>query len=417
MNAIHFYNFITKSIFLLKNEFMQLSNRQLYYQNLATPAFVPNAIEVIEANGIYLTDDQGEKWVDLVSGVSVSNVGHRHQKVVNAIKEQTDKYMHLMVYGEFIQSPQVQLANLLSENLPSHLNSVFFVNSGSEANEGAMKLAKRATGRSEIIAFKNAYHGGTHGALSILGNEEMKYAFRPLLPDIRLMDFNSFEQIQNISSKTAAVVIETIQAEAGIILPKSGYLEAVKKRCEEVGALLILDDIQMGFGRTGKLFSFENYTFEPDILTIAKGMGGGMPIGAFIAPKEMMNQLQFNPSLGHITTFGGHPVSCAASKASLEVILEENLCAQAREKGQLFVEALVGHPKIRDIRQKGLMMAIELESEEAGAKAMKVLWDNKLIVDQFLFNRTSFRIAPPLTITKEEIQKINKTIINCFDQI
>lgn len=402
---------------MLKIIEMQLSNRQLYYQNLATPAFVPDAIEVVEAKGIHLIDDRDQKWVDLVSGVSVSNVGHRHPKVVEAIKEQTDKYMHLMVYGEFIQSPQVQLANLLSKNLPTHLNSVFFVNSGSEANEGAMKLAKRVTGRSEIIAFKDAYHGGTHGALSILGNEEMKYAFRPLLPDIRHMDFNSFVQLESITNRTAAVVIESIQAEAGIILPKKGYLEAVKKRCEEVGALLILDDIQMGFGRTGKLFSFENYTFEPDILTIAKGMGGGMPIGAFIASKEMMNELQFNPALGHITTFGGHPVSCAASKASLEVILEDNLGHQANEKGALFVEALAGHPKVTDIRQKGLMLAVDLGDEELGGKAMKTLWDHKLIVDQFLFNRTSFRIAPPLTITKEEIKEINKTIINCLDQI
>lgn len=396
---------------------MQLSNRELYYRNLATPAFVPNAVEVVQAEGIYLIDDQGNKWIDLVSGVSVSNVGHRHPKVVEAIKKQTDQYMHLMVYGEFIQSPQVQLASLLAQNLPEHLNAVFFVNSGSEANEGAMKLAKRVTGRSEIIAFNNAYHGGTQGALSILGNEEMKYAFRPLLPDIRIMDFNSFEQIENITHKTAAVVIESIQAEAGIILPKSGYLQAVKKRCEETGALLILDDIQMGFGRTGQLFSFENYGFEPDILTIAKGMGGGMPIGAFVASKEMMNQLQFNPILGHITTFGGHPVSCAAAKASLEVILENNLCAMAKEKGQMFVEALVAHPKILDIRQKGLMLAIDLGHEELGGKAMKVLWENRLIVDQFLFNRTSFRIAPPLTISKEEIANITQTINKCLDQI
>lgn len=396
---------------------MQLNNRQLYYQNLATPAFVPEAIEVVKAEGIHLIDDKGQKWVDLVSGVSVSNVGHRHPKVVEAIKKQTDTYMHLMVYGEFIQSPQVQLAGLLSQNLPPHLNAVFFVNSGSEANEGAMKLAKRATGRSEIIAFKDAYHGGTQGALSILGNEEMKYAFRPLLPDIKFLDYNCISQLNEITHKTAAVVIEAIQAEAGIILPKSDYLRAVKRRCEEVGALLILDDIQMGFGRTGKLFSFENFNFEPDILTLAKGMGGGMPIGAFIASKELMNQLQFNPSLGHITTFGGHPVSCAAAKASLEVILEDLLCEKANEKGQLFVNALVGHPKVIDIRQKGLMMAIDLGSEEMGAKAMKALWDKRLIVDQFLFNRTSFRIAPPLTISKQEIKDITNTVTHCLNQI
>lgn len=396
---------------------MQLTNRQLYYQNLATPAFVPQAIEVIRAEGIYLTDDQDNQWVDLVSGVSVSNVGHRNPKIINAIKNQLDDYMHLLVYGEFIQSPQVQLANLMAQNLPKHLNAVYFVNSGSEANEGAMKLAKRVTGRSEIIAFKNAYHGGTHGALSILGNEEMKYAFRPLLPDIRFLDFNLEEQIESITTSTAAAVIESIQAEAGIILPKEGYLRAIKKRCEEVGALLILDDIQMGFGRTGKLFSFENFDFEPDILTLAKGMGGGMPIGAFVASKELMQQLQFNPVLGHITTFGGHPVSCAAAKASLELILEENLSEKAEEKGKLFVDALSKHPLVKEIRQIGLMLAIDLGSEELGGKAIKALWENRLIVDQFLFNRNSFRIAPPLTITEEEIKEIIKTVLLSLDQI
>jgi len=396
---------------------MHLTNRQLYYQNLATPAYVPEAIEFKKSEGIYLITDKDEKYVDLVSGVSVSNVGHRHPKVVNAIKEQVDSYMHLMVYGEFIQSPQVQLAGLLSENLPEHLNTVFFVNSGSEANEGAMKLAKRVTGRSEIIAFKNAYHGGTHGALSILGNEEMKYAFRPLLPDIKFLEFNSFEQLKNITYKTAAVVIESIQAEAGIILPNKSYLKAVQERCEEVGALLILDDIQMGFGRTGKLFSFQNYDYEPHIITLAKGMGGGMPIGAFVASKKMMDALQSKPALGHITTFGGHPVSCAAAKASLEVILEENLSEQANEKGKLFKKTLKNHPLVKEIRQQGLMLAIDLGSEELGGKAMEILWKNKLIVDQFLFNRTSFRIAPPLTITTTEINDICKTLINSFNQI
>jgi len=396
---------------------MHLTNRQLYYQNLATPAYVPEAIEFKKSEGIYLITDKDEKYVDLVSGVSVSNVGHRHPKVVNAIKTQVDSYMHLMVYGEFIQSPQVQLAGLLSDNLPEHLNTVFFVNSGSEANEGAMKLAKRVTGRSEIIAFKGAYHGGTHGALSILGNEEMKYAFRPLLPDIKFLSFNLFDDLKEITHKTAAVVIESIQAEAGIILPNKGYLKAVQQRCEEVGALLILDDIQMGFGRTGVLFSFQNYDYEPHIITLAKGMGGGMPIGAFVASKDMMDTLQTKPALGHITTFGGHPVSCAAAKASLEVILDEKLSEQANEKGALFVNALKDHPIIKEIRQQGLMLAIDLGSEELGQKAMEILWENKLIVDQFLFNRTSFRIAPPLTISKEEIKDICKTLINSFNQI
>ena len=249
---------------------MHLSNRQLYYQHLAVPANVPEALEIVKAEGIYLHTDKGDKYVDLVSGVSVSNIGHRHPKVVEAIKNQVDKYMHLMVYGEFIQSPQVQLAGKLTEKLPSSLDAVFLVNSGSEAIEGAMKLAKRSTKRSEIIAFKNAYHGGTQGALSILGNEEMKYAFRPLLPDIRFLEFNNFDNLSQITKKTAAVVVEAIQAEAGIILPKDGFLKALRKRCDEVSCELILDDIQMGFGRTGKLFSFENYDFIPDIMTIAK---------------------------------------------------------------------------------------------------------------------------------------------------
>jgi acetylornithine/succinyldiaminopimelate/putrescine aminotransferase len=396
---------------------MHITNRQLYYQHLATPAFVPEALEFVKSNGIYLITDENEKYVDLVSGVSVSNVGHRHPKVVEAIKKQVDTYMHLMVYGEFIQSPQVQLAGLLSKYLPEHLNSVFFVNSGSEANEGAMKLAKRVTGRSEIIAFKNAYHGGTHGALSILGNEEMKYAFRPLLPDIKFLNFNNENEILKITNKTAAVVIESIQAEAGIILPNKGYLKAVRNRCDEVGALLILDDIQMGFGRTGKLFSFENYDYEPHIITLAKGMGGGMPIGAFVASKEMMDALQSKPTLGHITTFGGHPVSCAAAMASLQVITEENLSEKANEKGEIFANALKNHPLVKEVRQQGLMLAIDLGSEELGSKAMEVLWKNKLIVDQFLFNRTSFRIAPPLTISTEEIENICEVLVESLDGI
>lgn len=396
---------------------MHLTNRQLFYQHLATPAYVPEALEFTKSEGIYLMNDKNEKYVDLVSGVSVSNVGHRHPKVVTAIKNQVDSYMHLMVYGEFIQSPQVQLASILTQNLPNSLNSVYLVNSGSEANEGAMKLAKRATGRSEIIAFKNAYHGGTHGALSILGNEEMKYAFRPLLPDIRFLDFNASDQLSQITEKTAAVVIESIQAEAGIILPQKNYLRKIRERCTEVGALLILDDIQMGFGRTGRLFSFEHFDFTPHILTLAKGMGGGMPIGAFVASKELMDLLQFSPALGHITTFGGHPVSCAAAIASLEVILDEKLSEQAETKGQLFVKALENHPLVKEIRQLGLMIAVDLGTDELAEKMMKALWENKLIADQFLFNRTSFRIAPPLTITFEEIKDINHTLINCLNQI
>jgi acetylornithine/succinyldiaminopimelate/putrescine aminotransferase len=396
---------------------MHLSNRQLYYQHLAVPANVPEALEIVKAEGIYLQTDTDEKYIDLVSGVSVSNLGHRHPKVVEAIKNQIDKYMHLMVYGEFIQSPQVQLAGKLSENLPENLDAVFLVNSGSEAIEGAMKLAKRSTGRSEIIAFKNAYHGGTHGALSILGNEEMKYAFRPLLPDIRFLAFNNFEDLNQITEKTAAVVVEAIQAEAGIILPKEGFLKALRKRCTEVGCELILDDIQMGFGRTGKLFSFENYDFVPDIITLAKGMGGGMPIGAFVSSKEKMNLLQHQPALGHITTFGGHPVSSAAALASLEVLTETNLVEEANTKGKRFANALIKHPKVKEIRQQGLMLAVELINEKTATDIMPKLFANRLIVDQFLFNRNSFRIAPPLTITMEEVDEIIETLITSLDAL
>jgi len=394
---------------------MHLTNRQLYYQNLATPAYVPEAIEFKKSEGIYLITDKDEKYVDLVSGVSVSNVGHRHPKVVNAIKTQVDSYMHLMVYGEFIQSPQVQLAGLLSDNLPEHLNTVFFVNSGSEANEGAMKLAKRVTGRSEIIAFKGAYHGGTHGALSILGNEEMKYAFRPLLPDIKFLSFNLFDDLKEITHKTAAVVIESIQAEAGIILPNKGYLKAVQQRCEEVGALLILDDIQMGFGRTGKLFSFENFGIIPDILTMAKAMGGGMPIGAFAASKEIMNSLTNNPELGHITTFGGHPVSCAAALANLNFLTRDNLIEDANRKGRIYKDALKENPYIKEIRQAGLMLGVDMENEEKMNRLMNNFLKNGILTDRFLFRPNAFRIAPPLIISDEEIYLTIELIINSIN--
>ncbi len=396
---------------------MHLSNRQLYYQHLAVPANISAALEMVKAEGIYLYTDKGEKYVDLVSGVSVSNIGHRHPKVIEAIHNQLDKYMHLMVYGEFIQSPQVQLAGKLSEQLPDSLDAVFLVNSGSEAIEGAMKLAKRITGRSEIIAFKNAYHGGTHGALSLLGNEEMKYAFRPLLPDIRFLHFNNFEDLNQISKKTAAVVVEAVQAEAGIIIAEKGFLKALRQRCDEMGCELILDDIQMGFGRTGKLFSFQNFDFTPDILALAKGMGGGMPIGAFVSSKEKMNLLQHQPALGHITTFGGHPVSSAAALASLEVLCEGDLIEQANTKGKRFADNLIKHPLVKEVRQIGLMLAVELVDEKITKQLMPLLLKNRLIVDQFLFNRNSFRIAPPLTITFEEVDAIIETLRTSLDQI
>lgn len=393
------------------------NNREIFLNHLGLPSKNPLAIEIESANGIYMYDTKGKEYIDMVSGVSVSNVGHRHPKIVQAIKAQLDKYMHLMVYGEIIQTPQVQLAKKLSDNLPASLDSVYFVNSGSEAIEGSIKLAKRFTTRTEIIAFKNAYHGGTHGALSILGSESLKNAYRPLLPDIKHLNFNSFEDLHKISKNTACVIVEAVQAEAGIIIPEQHFLSALKERCIQTGTLLILDDIQMGFGRTGKLFSFENFNFTPDILCVAKGMGGGMPIGAFISSKEIMDTLTFNPELGHITTFGGHPVCCAASLANLQLILDEKLADQANLKGSHFKEALTDIEHIKEIRQIGLMLGIELENNTITDRLMNILIEQGLISDRFLFKPNAFRIAPPLNISQAEIEKTIILIKMCFDKL
>ena len=301
--------------------------------------------------------------------------------------------------------------------MPYKLNSVYLVNSGSEAIEGALKLAKRITGKTEIVAFKNAYHGSTHGALSVLGNEEMKYAYRPLLPDIRFLRFNNFDDLNRITEKTACVIIEPVQAEAGIILPERNYLKVVREKCNETGAILIFDEVQMGFGRTGKMFAFENYGVVPDILCVAKAMGGGMPIGAFVSSKENMNLLTHHPALGHITTFGGHPVSSAAALASLNIILRDKLHEQATAKGKLFVKKLKKHPLIKEIRQTGLMLGVEPDSPETTNAVVKEMYKNRLIVDRFLFNNNSFRIAPPLTITRDEIELISDKIIEALNSI
>lgn len=387
-----------------------LSNRQLFQLHMGLPSVVDDPVEIVSASGIYLYDDLGNRYIDLVSGVSVSNVGHRHPHVVKAVRQQLEKYMHVMVYGKFVHAPQVKLAKLLTDQLPDSLDSVFFVNSGSEAIEGALKLAKRATGRSEIMYFRNAYHGGTAGALSVLGHEGMKNAFRPLVPGGKMMDFNDFTQIGQISQETAAVLVEPIQAEAGIILPEPGYLEALRERCSQTGALLIFDEIQMGFGRTGKLFAFEHYSVLPDILCLAKAMGGGMPIGAFVASRQLMRLLTQLPELGHITTFGGHPVSCAASLAALEVILNEELHHSAEAKGRRFEERLAHHHALAGIRRKGLMLGLQLKEELDINALTKVFKQNRLIVDQFLFNLNSFRIAPPLTITENEIDEASNLV-------
>lgn len=379
-----------------------MNNRQLFLSALAQTTDFPLLLEIDRAEGIWLYGANGEKYIDLIAGIGVSNVGHRHPKVLAAIQRQLDKYLHLMVYGEYVQTPQTLLAQALCETLPSSLNNVYLVNSGSEAVEGALKLAKRYTNRREIVSCINAYHGSGHGALSVGGNELFKRAYRPLLPGISNILYGSFYQLDTITSDTAAVIIETVQGEAGIRVACTAYFKALRKRCDEVGSLLIVDEIQAGFGRTGKFWAFEHFDIIPDMVVCAKGMGGGMPIGAFIAPQSIMAALKNNPLLGHITTFGGHPVSAAASLATLQILQEENLIEQVEEKANLFKKLLV-HPKIKGIRNKGLMMAVEFDSFEV----LKPIIDRAIhlgvITDWFLFCDDSMRIAPPLVITSEEI--------------
>jgi acetylornithine/succinyldiaminopimelate/putrescine aminotransferase len=390
-----------------------LTQRQLFLQYLAQTSEEPLALEIEKAEGIYLYDKNGKSYIDLISGISVSNTGHRHPEIIKAIKEQLDKYMHLMVYGEYLQTPQIKLAKMLADLLPSTLNCTYFVNSGSEATEGALKLAKRFTGRSEIIAFKNAYHGSTHGSLSIMGNENFKQAFRPLLPGIRFIEFNNVNELKFISTKTACVIAETVQGEAGVIIPDGSYMKALRKKCSDNGALLILDEVQTGIGRTGKMFGFEHFGIVPDIITLAKGFGGGMPLGAFVSSKEIMHCLTNNPVLGHITTFGGHPVSCAAAIANIEVIKKEKLVEQVEEKEKLFHKYLK-HPSIKSIRSKGLLIAIEFTDEKTNMKIIHKCIDKGVIVDWFLFASNSMRIAPPLIINEKEISKACQIILSCM---
>ncbi len=407
----------TKHFNTFAKKMSMLSNKQLFQLHMGLPAIVKDPIEMVSAKGIYLYDIDGKAYTDLVSGVSVSNIGHLHPRVVDAVKKQAETYMHLMVYGKFVQSPQVKLAEKIVQQLPSRLNAVYFVNSGSEAIEGALKLAKRLTRRTEIVAFNKAYHGGTAGALSLLGNEKLKNPFRPLLPDTRTLTFNNFEDLEQITTHTACVVVEPIQAEAGIVLPAAGWLEALSTKCKQTGSLLIFDEIQMGFGRTGKLFAFQHHKLVPDILCIAKAMGGGMPIGAFISSKENMLALTNNPELGHITTFGGHPVSCAAALANLEVILDEKLAQQANDKGKEFADALLTFLQVKEIRRAGLMLGVELHHESMLDKLMDNLAKERLIVDRFLFNSKAFRIAPPLNITQAEIEETIQHLKNAFGSL
>ncbi len=375
------------------------------------------AVEIERAEGIYMYGPDGKRYIDMVSGVSVSNTGHRHPKVIEAITSQLDHYLHLMVYGEFIQSPQVLFAEALCTLLPAEFNSVYFVNSGSEAIEGAMKLAKRYTGRPEIACFSNAYHGGTQGALSLIGSAVWQDAFRPLLPGIAQLKFNDIRDLERINSHTACVVIEPVQAEAGVILPQQNFLKALRKRCTETGALLVFDESQTAFGRTGTMFAFEQYNSSPDILVLSKALGGGMPLGAFIAPASIMQSLTHDPVLGHITTFGGHPVCCAAGLAALNVIQDEKLVETVNAKAGLFRERLQHHPKIINIRNAGLLMAIELGKDEEVNAFIHKGTGLGLFGDWFLFNASAFRIAPPLTITTDQVHECCDLVLRCLDEL
>jgi acetylornithine/succinyldiaminopimelate/putrescine aminotransferase len=394
-----------------------LNLRQLFLKHVAQTSESPLLLEVERAEGVYLFGPDGKRYFDLISGVSVSNVGHCHPRVVEAVTEQVSKYMHLMVYGEYIQYPQVRFAQRLTAILPESLNNVYFVNSGSEAVEGALKLAKRYTRRSEIISFIDAYHGSTHGALSVMGNEEQKRAFRPLLPDIKHLRFNSVPDLEQITNKTACVIVEPIQGEAGVISPTNGFLDLLRKKCNQTGALLIFDEIQTGLGRTGKMFAFEKYNVVPDILLLAKAMGGGMPLGAFISSKEIMSSLSIDPPLGHITTFGGHPVSCTAALAALDITIDEKLVDQVNEKAQIFIDKLSKHPLVESIRADGLFMAVEIGSFENILKLMKAALLNGIVLDWFLFCNTAFRISPPLSITIQECNAAADLLLKSLDDI
>jgi acetylornithine/N-succinyldiaminopimelate aminotransferase len=393
-----------------------VNERELFLKHVAQTSPSPLAFEIAKAEGCLLYDVNGKEYIDLIGGISVANIGHRHPKVIEAIKTQLDAYMHVMVYGEFIESPQVQYAKLLVDNLPSSLNSVYFTNSGAEAIEGSMKLAKRVTNRTQIVAFKNSYHGSTQGALSIIGDEYWRNAFRPLLPDVLQVEYNSFESLKEISERTACIITETIQAEAGIIVPSKEWMQALRKKCTETGALLILDEIQAGFGRTGKLWGFENFNIVPDVLVLGKALGGGMPLGAFIADKKLMNAFTENPVLGHITTFGGHPVCCAAGMAAMKVLIQEKINDSVKAKEELFKSSLV-HPKIKALRSFGLWIAIEFDSFDTNKKIIDACVESGAMTDWYLFAANCLRISPPLTISKAQIIEASGKVLQACHKL
>ena len=392
----------------------QATIRQLFLQHVGQTSPAPLALHITKARGAKMWDANGKEYIDLIGGISVCNVGHCHPKVVEAIKKQADDYLHIMVYGELIESPQVQYAHLLTQYLPLSLNAVFFTASGTEATEGAMKLAKRATGRTQIISFKNSYHGSTQGALSLMGSEYWQQAFRPLLPGVLQLRYNVFEDLENINEQTACVVAETIQAEAGVNVPDKKWMQALRNKCTETGALLVLDEIQCGFGRNGSLWAFEQFNIVPDILLLGKALGGGMPLGAFIADKKLMDCFTNNPVLGHINTFGGHPVCCAAGMAAMQVLVTEKLWETVAEKEQLFKKRLV-HPLIKKINSCGLMMALYFEDFNNNKKIIDACIAHGLFTDWFLFAPEALRIVPPLNISNEEIETACKIIWKVLD--
>ncbi len=393
-----------------------MNNRQLFLQHVAQTSDAPLALEIVKAEGMYMWDVNGKRYLDLIAGISVCNVGHCHPAVVKAIQEQAQQYMHLLVYGEFVQSPQVAFASLLTQHLPEQLNCVYFTNSGAEAVEGAMKLAKRYTGRTEIAAFNRSYHGSTQGALSILGDEYWRNAYRPLLPGIQHLEYNNFASLELITGNTAAVIAESVQAEGGVIVPQREWLHALREKCSATGALLILDEIQCGFGRNGTLWAFEQFGIVPDVLLLGKALGGGMPLGAFIASRDIMWTLTNNPVLGHITTFGGHPVNCAAGRAGFQALLDQDLLKEVNAKGQLFLEHLK-HPAIKSVRSLGLMIAVEFENFPVNKKVIDYCIDKGVLTDWFLFAAECMRIVPPLIITPEEIKWACSIICEAADHV
>ncbi|MGI8951154.1 MAG: aspartate aminotransferase family protein [Chitinophagaceae bacterium] len=390
--------------------------RQLFFQHIAQTSGSPIGLEIIRASGIYQYDKNGKKYIDFISGFSVANIGHSNPKVVKAVQQQVSEYMHLIVYGEFIEAPQIIYAKLLTENLPASLNSIYFTNSGAEATEGAMKLAKRATNRSKIIAFNNSYHGSTQGALSVMGDENWRNAFRPLLPDIYHFNYGTDEVLNAIDEQTACIILETVQAESGVKKPSENWLQSLQKKCSNNSVLMILDEIQTGFGRTGTLWAFEQFNIVPDILLLGKALGGGMPLGAFIADKKLMDNLSYNPMLGHITTFGGHPVSCAAGKAALEVLLEEKFMENVKRKEQIINNHL-HHSLIKKISSCGLWASLGFDSFETNKKVIANCIKNGLITDWFLFAPECLRIAPPLIISDEELILACRIIIKSINEI